>query len=79
MSGELWEETVGKAVSKPDRRWPAAYDTCINQTCPRCEAKPGKVCVSTDRSRRFQHQKSHPCLVRLALGEGWAHPVETGR
>lgn len=73
MAGELWEETVGKVT----RRWPASYDTCINQVCPRCKAAPGDVCVSTDRSRRFQHKKAHPCLVRLGLGEGWAHRVST--
>lgn len=74
MSNELWDDTVGKST----RRWPAAYDTCINQVCPRCKAAPGEQCVSTEFAHRgIGRKKAFPCVVRLGLGEGWASRAST--
>lgn len=72
MVSNSYEETVGIT----ERRWPASYNTCISHECPRCKAKPMQVCTQRSEFHAQVIEKGHPCLVRMALGEGWAHPVK---
>lgn len=70
MSSELYEDIVGE----PAPSWPRTYDTCIKHACPRCSAKPFELCRNPERLVQGRGSKT-PCLVRQALGEGWAHRV----
>lgn len=70
MSSELYEDIVGSSA----QRLPATYDTCQHVACPRCGANPYDACSNPERRVQGQGSKS-PCMVRLALGEGWAHKL----
>jgi hypothetical protein len=68
MTGELWEDIVGSN----QRAWPPSYDTCIMFACPRCGAQPRTQCTNPVKGG----ESKIPCMVRIGLGEGWAHPAD---
>lgn len=70
MSSELYEDIVGGSGPA----LPHTYDTCQHVACPRCGAEPYAACRNSVRAQANKSAKS-PCLVRMALGEGWAHRV----